>query len=1168
MKKITIIMAIMLLTISFVSATNWEQYTPTPTTNDIKVVRSLSNGYSFAVTSGGTNYLIYNGSWNEINSPSSSLITNFTFVSIDKDGIGNLYLVYKGNFGTPELYKMRTLKYDFLNNNFSLVSTTDKSSSYSYLTFDCEENSKECFGVYGNQIGLDMIMRTFPSYVNETTGSGVGYVTELSHSNEEIMINYRVLGGGGLYLYEWNGISKILRYSEPFRFATLKAHYKVNSDNRFACYTNPSNPFYGGVYSFNQSSGLFYPSYNFAFDDQHYCYDLTYIDGKAHFITNQSLQIRSVEHGSNESNKLLVSSHVLNSLDYDENSGMGWAVGEGGYIYLYNGTGTGFYSVTSDVESNPTAYGTDTNFYATPSHPEGEKSNIEVIFYNSTDDDVYTWNWLNVPSGSRVENLVDELAWLSLPVDNYTIKMTATSQITGDSSQDTFNWRVVESVNETSIIYELEEYSYSNENITDINTLTNYGNDISYFTGLNDTDILIISLDHSNLNDLTLDIKALAEDNKTAYIDKFTSIDASTNNLYIGSDDELYDYAIGNSGTAESLSFTDSISMTGRDYVTSVASVDDSYAWICQKGYLSDDARLYNVTSADLTTALGENPCLSAEYDSTNDLLFIHKGASVEIYNQTNQTLISSISTSSVSEEATDDLITINGNYIYIITAYNTLKKYDVSNPSTPTLIDECRADRNIISVEAISENQTIIGTPSTIGICDFANGDNYYAGGGYYIVETLKSLSTGEKAVQIVKNTNNKFSVALTNGIKIFTYERRTETVLTNQAPTIEDVSSSDTTPCLEQVVYIDITANDNEGDDITYDWSCNAFDKPSMTNNYLFNTFSCTYYETGFKNIIVYATDGYNTAVKDTITVNVQNCTAPNILSFKVLNYNTNEEIENVLVTLSDGQTQNTDSNGNVEFTVAQDADYTVTFEKEGYFTISGTQSPSNSRTIVLLKPTTDETGEPITSLTVYTLNENGSAISNSLVSLTNTYTGVNDFGITASDGKVVLTNVPTGNKLLLSATNEEGEYQTKQIYISLSDGEQKTVTLTLSYEDVREGVFSVSGRQCSDFISGVWLCGNLTISGIGNNCSSDSDCISAKCGYGHGNSRECSRFNYTLCDDQEMGRGNMCIIKNSVFGSSSGSIAIFKTYFISILVLIIIVITVLILTSIRRK
>ena len=225
-----------------------------------------------------------------------------------------------------------------------------------------------------------------------------------------------------------------------------------------------------------------------------------------------------------------------------------------------------------------------------------------------------------------------------------------------------------------------------------------------------------------------------------------------------------------------------------------------------------------------------------------------------------------------------------------------------------------------------------------------------------------------------------------------------------------------------------------------------------------------------------------------------------------------------------------------GNIEFNVT-DRDYGVSYIKDGYFSRTVTVTPSSYLTTVRITPTTDETGATITTLIIITINGTGALINGTLVSITNSLTSENKFGITDQNGQVILTDIFTGYKLLIQAINEEQRYATATKYLTLLEGEVKTLTIDMGTQGRPEGQY-YGKRGCTDLIPNVILCGNLTTTGIGNNCTIDADCISGKCDYGN----ECSRFNWTLCDDHDFSRGNSCVatyVSSGFFNTTWGSI-----------------------------
>jgi hypothetical protein len=133
-------------------------------------------------------------------------------------------------------------------------------------------------------------------------------------------------------------------------------------------------------------------------------------------------------------------------------------------------------------------------------------------------------------------------------------------------------------------------------------------------------------------------------------------------------------------------------------------------------------------------------------------------------------------------------------------------------------------------------------------------------------------------------------------------------------------------------------------------------------------------------------------------------------------------------------------------------------------------------------------------------------------------------------------------------VSASNEPKGYEETGDYISLSYGQTKEITLTMS-KALKTGVFMGNSRYCKDAIDNVLLCGNLSITGSGNSCTNDADCISGSCGY----AKECDRFNWTICDDHNIDRGNYCFMRSVAFGwlsDFSNAVFAFFTFVLIIL------------------
>ena len=1177
-KAIIITITLITLLIGIVSAEDFQQYLPSPTANDIVKVRT-SELYAMAITN-NTNYLLYNGTeWAEINAPVGEARTlmgmdkasNKKFYFYFLEGLNN-YSIWEynptGTFVCPACWSQNETgidtKYNLSNNDYDYDGFACIKQGNGYTG---NSNDAECYIARSNNTGANLmgalgVVNGVSITANETIASKLSPAFTVVYANIRLYLFARRHNQFGTNVFEYNGVSWVnrgLAGLNPFAIEEQSSTRKITTTETISGGSTDE-----GAYYYNSTTALFsYGMGKESFFDNRVPRQVSSGLTWRIYYTMEDDDIRSSQYGNNETRLELNSTQDLNSIDFDTTTGRGWCVGDNGVIYEYVGSGIGASSsLTVSMENNPVVYGTDTNAYATPSYSSGENSNVTMRFHNSTGDLIYSFTFLTAPSGIRGENLIDDIAWLSFPTgENITVNATSISLTTFQTlSSNIYTWEIITSATINVTNYNITEYKTNFTGYYNIRGVDTFGNDITFAIAENLTDLVLMSIDHSNLNNLVTDFYSIAS--STAYLDALTSIRVTDNTTYVGTDDELYIYKGSENGVAGDLVLNDTISMTGRDYVTDVTEINESLAWICQKGYLTDNARMYNSTNNDLTESLGENPCESILYDSDTDLLYIHKGDSTfQIYNQTNRSLVGSITdVLNQPNNILHDRMSVSGDILYIVTASNTVTKYNVSTPSTPVKIDECRADRDITSIEAISTEEVIIGATNQIKICDFNNTETYQTTPDYYTAQTLISLASGETPLDIVLNkqtsTYSKMTVALGTNIGILIYYKAITEELTNTPPIISDIEISDTTPCLNGVIEIEVTAIDNEDEYLTYDWGCDALDKPNMENNYLFDSFECSYSTLGFHTIIVFASDGVNPPVSDTRTVTVVNETCQNQMLLKLVNYyNRSEEISGVEVTV-DNQTGTTNTNGNVDFNLTIAGEHTITTTKDGWFPLTDNIYTSPYRQTVQIKSLTDTTGATITALTVITQNETGSRVNGTLVSVTNTLTGENKYGFTDSNGQVILTEMFTGTKLLLTAENQEQDYLPVSIYVNLFEGEQRTVTLNLGRPEV-EGKFRVTGRGCSDMIEGILLCGNLSVTGRGNNCTTDADCITDNCRVGidlvNG---ECSRFNWSICDRDGMGRGQGCFLKHTTYGGLSALWDTTLKYFALVLLVILII------------
>jgi hypothetical protein len=240
-------------------------------------------------------------------------------------------------------------------------------------------------------------------------------------------------------------------------------------------------------------------------------------------------------------------------------------------------------------------------------------------------------------------------------------------------------------------------------------------------------------------------------------------------------------------------------------------------------------------------------------------------------------------------------------------------------------------------------------------------------------------------------------------------------------------------------------------------------------------------------------------------------------------------------------------------------------------------------NGQYLVYLVPTII-TGGTTNILTVNTVDENDNPLPYVGVSVTDPVTAISRIGQTDAVGTTLFTNLPIGLELKITASktgyraenagiynvgNVEKEESLYLSYFTIQNGETKTLIIKLLNKATNPLVNYSRGRGCSDGISGIILCSPLNVSGDGDNCDSDDDCIGGRCQISPSNSRTCSTFNWTYCDDIGMSRGNSCFIRATTGGmlGEAGSTMI-KNFFYVLVAIAILFFIIIIVRSFKKQ
>jgi len=1168
--KAIIYLLTLLLIISFATAVNWVQYTPSPTTNSITDIAITSNGYALAITT-LPNYLLYNytsQTWTEITAPSQA--TGYTLRDIDKTNDGNIWLLYTN--GTT---KQRIIKYVPNTNTFTTQTDTTITMTTDYSRISCINNPSglfynKCFIADTNYGDIWQIAPTTTLILNSTKTNPFALIP----SNKELYFNHPI----NSYMstaYEYNNISQITRYT--INYMNAYSQYTYSSNERLLC-TNAK------LRWFNITTGLYTPS------SEQSCSDATVIQGTPHYVYIKNLY--KINFGSTSPTTILTSSSNINTIDYDDNTKTAWIGTSGGLLYQYNSTApippptNETYTITLNINPNPSTYGGTTTFYCQANHPEGKLSDITLEIWDAnltTMLDTHTQE--NIPSGTNLDiytlNL-NSIFWTNFPIGEYIYNCQATTTDGMEGIADAILWQVTQGAMTNQTQYHTDQiYKTAPDGYQGINAITKYDENHAFSIIENLAgDLYTTSYDLTQPTNIIYQRHntSLEQDGNTnpyqiSQIDIYTGADR----IFIGTNNELYTYINATKLNAEELTYEDEIGfgIFENDGINDVSAENLELAWVCQDGtgIENDDIYRYNATSKSYDNQMNVNPCRDLQY--RNGYIYAHRGYSndIQIWDSTTQTKLSTIDiTKTISTYTFNDLLdtTDDGNNLYIITGKDEIRKYDVTNKSNPTLQKKCYTETSnleITSIENLYENEIAIGIIDIndglryLYICDLGNNETYSATKSGYIAQFLTRALYGT-VLQIQRlDDNGKFHTAEEGAYGLYYYQKTFVPVAIPNAPTISQVTKTTNTPCKNDIVEFEIFATDPDiGDTISYALSCTGGTANQWT---FYNKFSCSYTTTGNKNINAWARDqGGATSPTYTTSVNVQDCEATLKILFKVMDYTTGSILSGVNVEVEGIGTDTTDNNGYADFIATNTSIHKTTFTKTDYAPNIQYYYPSPHRNDVFIRRLTPPTNETPTTgiLIVYVYADiNMTPLENVLVSTNDVVTGNTRYGITNAQGTIYIFDVYPSDKLLVGAKKEGYDYT--PLYTTIIAGETKTIEIIMGVTTPTGGtggIMPATPRHCIDTIKGVWLCGNLSTTGIGNHCAQDNDCISGRCSLAlTPEGRECSKFNYTLCDNQGINRGNTCIFKNMTLGFFATIGDLMLEYFLYLIIFIVIII-----------
>ncbi|CAK0747263.1 exported hypothetical protein [Azospirillaceae bacterium] len=1161
MKK-TFLIITLLLIIPLSMAATWVQYTPSATTNNIQQVVSMNDGTAFAFTTTATNFLIYNGTWVEITKPTTSIVpTNFSTLSQALKLNNELLLFYIGSGNESNNYLF--VKYDI---NTQAYTQSNRGGNRGTLTTTDEVYCIEDRACYMINETSSKLFEIYPTLNNlETTNETAAWSNLVLSNNPITLSQFSNSAPRGSKISEWNGISWINRGSDStFTWKMEELHWFSTSIRVAFISEGGDYPAYEGVWLYNSTSGNYYVvSQNdnssiktSSTNNRGYSF---YTNSNNIIYLNTNNLLFSYNYETNSTTYQGIS-QTFNDIDYSRTSDIGWAVGNSGVIYLFNDTAETIddYYVSLKATSNPTIINKNISFCVTPNSPDGYDSDVNL----SIEPAGLLLEFFDIPSGYKYCYAIDSLTWTNFQIGNYSVTATGNDH-SSSTDTDTLTWRVIDVSVENTTYYNSSVVGVYNVTDQALSVRTRGDYETWFVSGYQNNLYLYQMIIGETIYNWTANSKTISKD--TAGVNTLKSLALYQDNAFIATNNEMYVYN-NITYTAEAAVKLSDVDVSGifNDDIIDITLIDNNSVYAINHNSLTGNyyVQFYNISVFSWDSDYTLTNARSIEYDKNNKLLLVHNINKLMVFNETlfqsskgtdgsikNYSMLSQVSSG-------QDIISTSDNYLFYVYDYNKINR---SSSTSFGANGQCRtANGYIRSIEAMSDDKVIIGVCSQnnadckIEVCDFANNDLFYY--SYYTSEGLDYLLSGYVPVEITKNSDDRYSIACVKGVLVYNFKSFTDYTEVNQPPTIDNVIFSNIDPCVTEKVSMTITASDNDGDILTYGVDCDSNDGVDYSMNQLSNVVYCTWSKVRNYNFNLWVGDGYHTnPTIETYSWDIFNCTPSSKIEIRLSDCVDNAPAGSVIIgascTIDGVNATSTNSYGRLSFTTGDSTSFhTISCTADNHFsrTFEPTKASGDIKNYCLQSTSFGDN----TALIVIAQNSSGTGISNTLVSVTNSETGENRYGLTDNNGQLVLADMFYGNKLIITAQNEQMGYEpTGQWYLSLAQGEQKTFYINLSSEWVT-GQYVVTERNCSELIKGVWLCGFKNTSGTGDYCTNNTGCISGRCFM-----NQCSAFNYTICDNKRMGRGNACLFYSTINGSFEGigNWILHQFFFVLILILL---------------
>ena len=673
----------------------------------------------------------------------------------------------------------------------------------------------------------------------------------------------------------------------------------------------------------------------------------------------------------------------------------------------------------------------------------------------------------------------------------YTNGAGSSRLVTGSLLAGEVSVPLINATNETAInITEIGDYT-----ATEYNALFVVDEDNALVAGTIEGDDRLVKLDISD----PTNIVALAN---ITLSDTPYKISMSGNRVFVATDNEVHvidGYATNNF----SLVSTDGwgrIFYTDKTY--SVSAVNTTNTFLCDR---HEEPDYHTVGEAPEGNVGGG--CFDLSYNDSGYLLVDRDDDGVALYNVTNPPTFILLDTDDqrTSSHGRDygDLLYFDGRSLVAIENLYSLSYYVTTN-QTLTHLTTCNnggAGQSISSefIEPYAFGGLINGR---IMVCDVTNTDETTN----TVWETIVGADD-EPIIAIEKGFDGTIHMISTTHYIITNFSLYN--ITSNTPPTIDNYSVSSVTLSIDEPTDITIFAGNVEPEDVIY----YGIKCEGTETTYTFNTnglHSCTYNSSGVYDMLIAITDNYHyptwydeTSIEITVSEDIF---VGGVLRIQVLDETHTNPIIGATVN-ANNETKYTNTEGLATFTTPTTGLYEVVTTKTGYYTdVSNYYSDSTTHIVSLIILGTGT--ETILEVTV--IDAVGNYVESVLVSYTNTISYEYDYTFTNGLGFALFRGLDSGT-VIVQASKEDFEAESEAVAI----GANQTTSVTLTLEKELAGATKTHlDRNCRD--DGIWLCGD-----VATVCINDSDCLSDSCTVGF-----CSRFNYTVCDENNYPRSQSCI------------------------------------------